>query len=51
MPGDIPELHRLAARWLATRGQAADAIGHLQAVGDWDTAARMLTDHALSLTL
>jgi LuxR family maltose regulon positive regulatory protein len=51
MPGDIPELHRLAARWLATRGQAADAIGHLQAAGDWDTAARMLTDHALSLTL
>src|SRR5580693_7072075 len=51
MPGDIPELHRLAARWLAARGQAADAIGHLQAPGDWDEAARMLTDHALSLTL
>jgi LuxR family transcriptional regulator, maltose regulon positive regulatory protein len=51
MPGDIPELHRLAARWLAARGQAADAIGHFQAAGDWDEAARMLTDHALSLTL
>jgi LuxR family maltose regulon positive regulatory protein len=51
MPEDIPELHQLAARWLATRGQAADAIGHLQAAGDWDEAARMLTDHALSLTL
>jgi LuxR family maltose regulon positive regulatory protein len=51
MPGDIPELHRLAARWLAARGQAADAIGHFQAPGDWDEAARMLTDHALSLTL
>jgi LuxR family maltose regulon positive regulatory protein len=50
-PGDIPELHRLAARWLAARGQAADAIGHLQAAGDWDEAARLLTDHALSLTL
>jgi LuxR family transcriptional regulator, maltose regulon positive regulatory protein len=50
-PGDIPELHQLAARWLAVRGQAADAIGHLQAAGDWDEAARMLTDHALSLTL
>jgi LuxR family maltose regulon positive regulatory protein len=51
MPGDIPELHRLAACWLAEHGQAADAIGHLQAVGDWDEAARMLTEHALSLTL
>jgi LuxR family maltose regulon positive regulatory protein len=51
MPADIPELHRLAARWLAARDQAADAIGHLQAAGDWDEAARMLTDHALSLTL
>ena len=50
-PADIPGLHRLAARWLAARGQAADAIGHLQAAGDWDEAARMLTDHALSLTL
>src|SRR5580700_5739160 len=51
MPGDIQELHQLAARWLAARGQAADAIGHFQAPGDWDEAARMLTDHALSLTL
>jgi LuxR family transcriptional regulator, maltose regulon positive regulatory protein len=51
MPGDIAGLHQLAAHWLAARGQAADAIGHLQAAGDWDEAARMLTDHALSLTL
>jgi AAA ATPase domain len=41
----------LAARWLAAHGQAAEAIGHLQAAGDWNEAARMLTDHALSLTL
>jgi LuxR family transcriptional regulator, maltose regulon positive regulatory protein len=51
MPADIGRLHQLAARWLAARGQAADAIGHLQAAGNWDEAARMLTDHALSLTL
>jgi LuxR family transcriptional regulator, maltose regulon positive regulatory protein len=51
MPADIAQLHQIAARWLASRGQAADAIGHLQAAGDWDEAARMLTDHALSLTL
>jgi LuxR family maltose regulon positive regulatory protein len=51
MPEDIAGLHQLAARWLAARGQVADAIGHLQAAGDWDEAARMLTEHALSLTL
>src|ERR1700733_1191615 len=51
MPADIAGLHQLAVRWLATRGQAADAIGHRQAAGDWNEAARMLTDHALSLTL
>jgi LuxR family transcriptional regulator, maltose regulon positive regulatory protein len=51
MPAEIAGLHQLAARWLAARGQAADAIGHLQAAGDWDEAARMLTDNALSLTL
>jgi LuxR family maltose regulon positive regulatory protein len=51
MPADIAGLHQHAARWLAGRGEAADAIGHLQAAGDWDAAARLLTDHALSLTL
>jgi len=50
-PGDIPELHRLAAQWLAENGQAAEAIGHLQAAGEWAEAARLLTDRALSLTL
>ncbi|MER7639377.1 LuxR C-terminal-related transcriptional regulator [Streptomyces sp. NPDC126522] len=47
---DIPELHRLAARWLGEHGHAAHAIGHLQAAGDWNQAARLLTDHAVSLT-
>jgi len=50
-PEDIPELHRLAARWLGGHGQAARAIGHLQAAGDWNQAAGLLTDHAVSLTL
>jgi len=51
MPAAIAGLHQLAARWLAERGQPADAIGHWQAAGDWDEAARMLADNALSLTL
>ena len=51
LPGDIPELHRLAAHWFAEHAQAADAIRHLQAAGDWAEAAHLLTEHALSLTL
>jgi LuxR family maltose regulon positive regulatory protein len=51
VPGDVPELHRVAARWLADHADIADAVRHLQAAGDWTEAARLLTDHALSLTL
>jgi LuxR family transcriptional regulator, maltose regulon positive regulatory protein len=50
-PGEIPALHRLAADWYAEHAQPTDAIRHLQAAGDWTRAARLLTDHALSLTL
>lgn len=51
LPGNIPELHRQAARWLAERAQVADAVRHLQAADDWAEAARLLADHAVSLTL
>jgi len=51
LPRDIPELHRLAARWFAEHAETAEAIRHLQAAGDWTEAAGLLTDHALSLTL
>jgi LuxR family maltose regulon positive regulatory protein len=50
-PGDVPELHRIAARWFADHADIAEAIRHLQAAGDWIEAAQLLTDHALSLTL
>jgi LuxR family maltose regulon positive regulatory protein len=48
---EIPTVHRLAARWFAEHAQPADAIRHLQAAGEWTEAARLLTDHALSMTL
>ena len=51
LPAEIPELHRLAARWLADHGHITAAICQLQAAGDWTGAARLLTDHAISLTL
>jgi len=49
--GEIPALHRLAARWFAEHAQPVDAIRHLQAAGDWTEASRLLTDHSLSLAL
>jgi LuxR family maltose regulon positive regulatory protein len=48
---EIPALHRLAARWFAAHTLPADAIRHRQAAGDWSDAARLLADHALSMTL
>jgi LuxR family maltose regulon positive regulatory protein len=50
-PDQIPALHRLAAEWYTGHAQPIDAIGHLQAAGDWTEAAGLLADHALSLTL
>jgi LuxR family maltose regulon positive regulatory protein len=50
-PGQVPALHRRAAQWLARHGQVTDAIRHTQAAGDWPDAARLLADHAFSLTL
>src|SRR3984885_6651937 len=51
VPRDIPQLHRLAARWFAGHGEIAVAVAHQEAASDWTEAARLLTDHALSLTL
>jgi LuxR family maltose regulon positive regulatory protein len=50
-PEEVPALHRRAAGWFARHGQAADAIRHTQAAGDWADAARLLADHSFSLTL
>jgi len=50
-PADVPQLHKLAADWFAHHAQPIDAIRHLQAAGDWSNAARLLADHAFSLTL
>ncbi|MGW2161437.1 LuxR C-terminal-related transcriptional regulator [Nonomuraea sp. NPDC001699] len=50
-PGETGSLHRISARWLTTHGQIVEAVGHLQAAGDWPEAARLLADHAFSLTL
>ncbi len=51
LPEEVPALHRRAAEWFIQQGQVVDAIRHTQAAGDWPEAARLLADHAFSLTL
>jgi LuxR family transcriptional regulator, maltose regulon positive regulatory protein len=51
LPDQVPALHRLAAGWFISHGQAVDAIRHTQAAGDWPDAARLLADHWFSLAL
>jgi LuxR family transcriptional regulator, maltose regulon positive regulatory protein len=51
LPEEVPRLHRLAARWFAEHSETSVAVRHLQAAGDWTDAARLLSEHALSLTL
>ena len=51
LPEEVPALHRRAAGWFTVQGQAADAVRHTQAAGDWADAARLLADHSFSLTL
>jgi LuxR family transcriptional regulator, maltose regulon positive regulatory protein len=51
LPEEVPALHRRAAEWFVQHGQAADAIRHTQAAGDWPDAARLLADHSFGLTM
>jgi LuxR family transcriptional regulator, maltose regulon positive regulatory protein len=51
VPSEVPGLHRAAAGWFAGHGYPVEAIRHAQAAGDWDTAARVLSDHWLGLVL
>jgi LuxR family maltose regulon positive regulatory protein len=51
LPKQVSALHRQAAEWFVQHGQAADAIRHTQAAGDWADAARLLADYSFSLTM
>ena len=51
LPDQVLVLHRRAAGWFVRHGRVAEGIGHTQAAGDWAEAARLLADHAFSLTL
>jgi LuxR family transcriptional regulator, maltose regulon positive regulatory protein len=51
LPAEVPALHRRAAGWFIGHGQAADAIRHTQAAGEWPEAARLLAEHCFGLML
>jgi LuxR family maltose regulon positive regulatory protein len=44
LPGESVRLTRRAARWLAAKGQHAQAIRTAARAGDWDFAGRVLAD-------
>jgi LuxR family transcriptional regulator, maltose regulon positive regulatory protein len=46
-PELVPVLHRRAADWFESRGEPEAALDHVQASGDVDRSARMLTEVAL----
>ena len=50
-PATIPSLHRAAAAWFKEEGDVVAAVGHYQAAGDWEQAARLLVDNYLELTM
>ncbi|MFD7155528.1 LuxR C-terminal-related transcriptional regulator [Kribbella sp. NPDC059898] len=51
LPEEVATLHRRASEWFIVHGQVAASVRHTQAAGDWHQAARLLADHAFSLTL
>ena len=43
-PGQVPELHRRAARWYQQNGSLSEAVRHAGESGDWPLAARIAVD-------
>ncbi len=44
-PGQPTELHKRAAEWYAANGDAAEAIGHAIASGDFSLSGRLIGEH------
>jgi LuxR family transcriptional regulator, maltose regulon positive regulatory protein len=51
LAAEVPDLHRLAARWFADRGEIVDAVRHTLAAGDWPDGARLVADHSFRWVL
>jgi LuxR family transcriptional regulator, maltose regulon positive regulatory protein len=50
-PGNVAELHRRAAGWLAEHGEPIEAIRHAQQAHDWELAAELLGRYWVGLLL
>jgi LuxR family maltose regulon positive regulatory protein len=50
-PAALPALHDAAAGWYAEHGYPVEAVRHAQAAGNWDLAARVLSDHWVGIGL
>jgi LuxR family transcriptional regulator, maltose regulon positive regulatory protein len=50
-PGEVHELHAIAARWHASRGTPRDALRHAVMAGEWNLAAQVLGQHWLVFVL
>jgi ATP/maltotriose-dependent transcriptional regulator MalT len=48
-PGQVRELHLLAAHWFAAHGQADEAVDHALAAGEPGLAVDVVTDQAMAL--
>jgi LuxR family maltose regulon positive regulatory protein len=44
-PGEVAELHELAAGWFGEYGYTGEAVRHAQVARDWGMAARLLADY------
>jgi LuxR family maltose regulon positive regulatory protein len=51
IPEEVTRLHAAAARWFAGHGYPVEAIRHARDAQDWGLAARLLSDHWVSLEL
>ena len=50
-PGEVAELHRLAAGWYADNGHPIEAIRHAELGEDWELATELLGRHWVELLL
>src|SRR5215207_4414933 len=51
LPGELPSLHRKAARWYLDAGRPTDAVSHAADAADWEPVAAIASEHWLPLLM
>jgi LuxR family maltose regulon positive regulatory protein len=49
LPGELPLLHKKAARWYVDAGRPTDALRHAADAADWETVAALAAEHWVPL--